>query len=103
MAFSLLNKILDEFLVKFPATNWNPPVQYPELAEYITKYQEPKQADTIMRVQNELDETTAILVGLGFGSSHSLQLTCYTIAQNDRVCITARRKGNILMHLFRIR
>ncbi|KAL1933551.1 hypothetical protein VTP01DRAFT_7641 [Rhizomucor pusillus] len=61
VAFSLLNKILDEFLVKFPATNWNPPVQYPELAEYITKYQEPKQADTIMRVQNELDETTAIL------------------------------------------
>ena len=63
VAFSLLNKILDEFLVKFPRDKWNnPPLNYPELNDYLLKYQDPKQADTIMRVQNELDETTAILV-----------------------------------------
>ncbi|KAG2226559.1 hypothetical protein INT45_005045 [Circinella minor] len=62
VAFSLLNKILDEFLVKFPRDKWNnPPLNYPELNDYLLKYQDPKQADTIMRVQNELDETTAIL------------------------------------------
>ena len=62
VAFSLLNKILDEFLVKFPQDKWNPPMTYPELQNYLSKYQDPKQADSIMRVQNELDETTAILV-----------------------------------------
>ncbi|KAI8138726.1 Longin-like domain-containing protein [Fennellomyces sp. T-0311] len=61
VAFSLLNKILDEFLVRFPREKWNPPLSYPELNDYLSKYQDPKQADTIMRVQNELDETTAIL------------------------------------------
>lgn len=93
VAFSLLNKILDEFLVKFPPTNWTPPVQYPELADYISKYQDPKQADTIMRVQNELDETTAILVGIDFSTWRTLQLTCSTIAQDYRVCTTARWEG----------
>ncbi|KAF7731023.1 palmitoyltransferase [Apophysomyces ossiformis] len=63
VAFSLLNKVADEFIVKFPTEKWNTPkLEYPELAEYLRKYQDPKQADTIMKVQNELDETTAILV-----------------------------------------
>lgn len=29
---------------------------------YLTKYQDPKQADTIMKVQKELDETKIVLV-----------------------------------------
>lgn len=64
VAFSLLNKVLDEFLVKFPPEKWNGTqlLDYPELNTYLQKYQDPKQADTIMKVQNELDETTAILV-----------------------------------------
>ncbi|ORY95780.1 Longin-like domain-containing protein [Syncephalastrum racemosum] len=61
VAFGLLNKILDEFLVKFPAETWKPNLPYPELEDYLKKYQDPKQADTIMRVQDELNETTAIL------------------------------------------
>lgn len=64
VAFSLLNKIMDEFLVKFPADVWKKAntLEYPELADYLSKYQDPQQADTIMKVQRELDETTAILV-----------------------------------------
>lgn len=50
----------------FPPEKWNAPVEYPQLADYLSKYQDPKQADTIMRVQNELDETTAILVKYPF-------------------------------------
>ncbi|KAI7906032.1 Longin-like domain-containing protein [Cokeromyces recurvatus] len=63
VAFSLLNKILDEFLVKFPTNVWKSvaTLDYPELADYLRKYQDPQQADTIMKVQKELDETTAIL------------------------------------------
>ncbi|KAG0244800.1 palmitoyltransferase [Actinomortierella wolfii] len=63
VAFSLLNKILDEFTTRFtnPA-QWTPQsVNYPELNQYIVTYQDPKQGDTIMRVQRELDETKIIL------------------------------------------
>ncbi|KAG0266578.1 palmitoyltransferase [Mortierella polycephala] len=64
VAFSLLNKILDEFTTRFPnSANWATPEQcpYPELQQYIVTYQDPKQGDTIMKVQRELDETKIIL------------------------------------------
>lgn len=66
VAFSLLNKIMDEFLVKFPTDTWKKAdtLEYPELGDYLIKYQDPQQADTIMKVQKELDETTAILVNI---------------------------------------
>lgn len=32
------------------------------LTQYLSKYQDPKQADTIMKVQKELDETKIVLV-----------------------------------------
>lgn len=64
VAFSLLNKILDEFTTRYPSSSaWSTPEQtpYPELQEYISTYQDPKQGDTIMKVQRELDETKIIL------------------------------------------
>lgn len=64
VAFSLLNKILDEFTTKYPNNAlWSNPAQchYPELKQYIVTYQDPKQGDTIMKVQRELDETKIIL------------------------------------------
>ncbi|GAA98146.1 uncharacterized protein L969DRAFT_93243 [Mixia osmundae IAM 14324] len=57
VAFSLLNKILDEF----PQDKRTGPVAFPQLATYLQKYQDPKQADTIMKVQQELDETKIVL------------------------------------------
>lgn len=72
-AFSLLNKLLDEFTTKFTQSQWkaalaNPTggaaasgIKFPTLDEYLVKYQDPKQADTIMKVQQELDETKIIL------------------------------------------
>ena len=72
VAFSLLNKILDEYTTAVPRTTWGPAadslrsgsltkappsVDFPPLAGYLVKYQDPKQADTIMKVQQELDET----------------------------------------------
>ncbi|GAA6059640.1 hypothetical protein JCM10212_004143 [Sporobolomyces blumeae] len=73
VAFSLLNKILEEFTLKVPRSTWEDKaaqgrqqgkqvlVDYPSLAEYVQKYQDPKQADAIMKVQQELDETKIIL------------------------------------------
>ncbi|ORY84364.1 snare Ykt6 [Protomyces lactucae-debilis] len=64
VAFTLLNKVLDEFLERHPRSKWamgQPKLPMPELSTYLVKYQDPKQADTIMRVQQELDETKIIL------------------------------------------
>ncbi|KAF8812778.1 snare-like protein [Phlegmacium glaucopus] len=65
VAFSLLTKILDEFMTKVPqpsSFNSNPSsISFPEINTYIQKYQDPRQADTIMRVQQELDETKIVL------------------------------------------
>ena len=33
----------------------------PELKEYLSKYQDPQQADSIMKIQKELDETKIVL------------------------------------------
>ena len=64
VAHQLLGKILDEFLSKFPRSSWansNAEVPFPALKEYITKYQDPQQADSIMKIQKELDETKIVL------------------------------------------
>jgi synaptobrevin family protein YKT6 len=63
-AFSLLTKILDEFITKVPQSSFSNPssISFPEITTYIQRYQDPRQADTIMRVQQELDETKIVLV-----------------------------------------
>ena len=62
----MLNKVLDEFVGKFGSnvSSLNPPVSFPVLAEYLAKYQNPKEADSIMKVQKELDETKIILASV---------------------------------------
>jgi synaptobrevin family protein YKT6 len=63
-AFSLLNKVLDEFATTVPQTSYSNPtsISFPQLQTYLAKYQDPRQADTILKVQQELDETKIILV-----------------------------------------
>jgi len=63
VAFSLLNKVLDEFSTSVPVDSYSNPssISFPALATYLQKYQDPRQADNIMRVQQELDETKVIL------------------------------------------
>lgn len=65
-AFSLLTKILDEFTAKVPQSSFSNPsaISFPDINTYIQKYQDPRQADNIMRVQQELDETKIILVSI---------------------------------------
>ncbi|KAG0362137.1 synaptobrevin-like protein ykt6 [Gamsiella multidivaricata] len=69
VAFGLLNKVLDEFLSRWPnnaawtasSSGQQQSISYPELQQYLVTYQDPKQGDTIMKVQRELDETKIIL------------------------------------------
>lgn len=65
VAHQLLSKIVDEFLNKYPRTAFIAPdvgnLPFPQLKEYIVKYQDPSQADSIMKIQKELDETKIVL------------------------------------------
>lgn len=106
VVFSLLNKILDEFTTKVRQDVWEAKaresrasgkqvlVDWPVLADYIVKYQDPKQADTIMKVQQELDETKIILVRWR-GDRGGVGTVAYTslagrAAQDDRISPRAR-------------
>ncbi|KAH7919844.1 snare protein YKT6 [Leucogyrophana mollusca] len=62
-AFSLLTKVLDDFAAKVPQSSFSNPssISFPEIENYVKKYQDPRQADAIMRVQQELDETKIVL------------------------------------------
>lgn len=80
VAFGLLNKVTDEWQEDHPKDEYEVDVtnarrsastgakfkeiDWPKLSEYLRKYQDPKQADQIMKVQQELDETKIILVSL---------------------------------------
>jgi len=65
VAHQLLSKIVDEFLTKYPRATWASAgantLSFPQLKEYIVKYQDPQQADSIMKIQKELDETKIVL------------------------------------------
>jgi synaptobrevin family protein YKT6 len=67
VAHSLLSKVVDEFVSKYPQTAYknfekdSPKLAMPELKDYITKYQDPNQADSILKIQKELDETKITL------------------------------------------
>ncbi|CAE6447746.1 Synaptobrevin homolog YKT6 OS=Ashbya gossypii (strain ATCC 10895 / CBS 109,51 / FGSC 9923 / NRRL Y-1056) GN=YKT6 PE=3 SV=1 [Rhizoctonia solani AG-1 IB] len=62
-AFSLLSKALDDFATAVPQTSYSNPsaISFPQAQTYVAKYQDPKQADSIMKVQQELDETKIVL------------------------------------------
>ncbi|KAI9721014.1 MAG: hypothetical protein M1812_002493 [Candelaria pacifica] len=67
VAHQLLSKVVDEFLSSNPRSSFtspsnpNPTISFPPLKEYIVKYQDPAQADSIMKIQKELDETKIVL------------------------------------------
>ena len=93
-AFSLLTKLLDEFTAKVPQTSFSNPaaISFPDINTYLQKYQDPRQADAIMRVQQELDETKIVLVsGIACGLCVPGQLidAVVRVAQDDRICTRA--------------
>lgn len=65
VVFNLMSKLCEDFTSKVPQKDWpggvGVNIQYEELPDWLSKYQDPKKADAMMRVQNELDETKIIL------------------------------------------
>ncbi|KAI5295017.1 palmitoyltransferase [Ascosphaera acerosa] len=66
VAHQILSKLADEFLVLHPRTDFlgdavSLPLAFPALPGYIVKYQDPAAADSIMKIQQELDETKIVL------------------------------------------
>ncbi|EEU34063.1 uncharacterized protein NECHADRAFT_105433 [Fusarium vanettenii 77-13-4] len=64
VAHQLLSRVVDEFLTKHPQSTWatgEPTLAFPELKDYLSKYQNPQQADSILKIQKELDETKIVL------------------------------------------
>jgi len=63
----LLRRMCDEFRARYPRTAYcdhneeSPPLAYPELKDYIAKYQNPEDADNILKIKKELDETTIVM------------------------------------------
>ncbi|XP_003383349.1 PREDICTED: synaptobrevin homolog YKT6-like [Amphimedon queenslandica] len=64
VAFTLMNKVLELYSSDFPRSSWEQPpsdLSYPPLDDFLKKYQDPKEADSIMRVQQDLDDTKIVL------------------------------------------
>ncbi|XP_004615495.1 synaptobrevin homolog YKT6 [Sorex araneus] len=65
VAFTLLEKVLDEFSQQIDRIDWpigSPStINYTALESYLSKYQNPREADPMTKVQAELDETKIIL------------------------------------------
>ncbi|RNA28884.1 synaptobrevin YKT6 -like protein [Brachionus plicatilis] len=67
VAHTLLNKILDEFTKVVPSNTWNNlnegEANYNDLPALLSKFQNPKEADALTKLQLDLDETKIILHG----------------------------------------
>ncbi|XP_022112389.1 synaptobrevin homolog YKT6 [Pieris rapae] len=65
VAHTLITKLLDDFSAKVPVAIWQTgdetTIDFPVLPEYLAKYQNPKEADALTKIQNDLDETKIIL------------------------------------------
>eukprot|EP00898_Chlorokybus_atmophyticus_P004502 jgi/Chlat1/5052/Chrsp33S05058 len=64
-AFCVINKVLDDYMAyagdTWKAVTEDSAAQVPVLQDAIVKYQDPSQADKLMKIQQELDETKIIL------------------------------------------
>lgn len=65
VSHTLITKILDEFSQKVEASSWasiqERDVMFPQLNTYLAKYQNPREADAMTKIQEDLDETKIIL------------------------------------------
>lgn len=66
VSHTLITKVLDEFAARYPSNTWTTLTEattdFPQINTYLAKYQNPQEADSLTKMQNNLDETTIILV-----------------------------------------
>lgn len=65
VAHTLLTKVLDDFTVKVSKDQWQTgtesSIDFNLLPTYLAKYQDPREADALTKIQGDLDETKIIL------------------------------------------
>lgn len=65
VAHTLLSKVLDEFTSKVPSGTWanatEASIQFPQINNFLLRYQNPVEADAMTKMKEELDETKIIL------------------------------------------
>lgn len=66
VAHTLLTKVLDEFAIKVPTDQWavatsEAAIAFGTLPATLAKYQDPREADALTKMQEDLDETKIIL------------------------------------------
>uniref|UniRef100_A0A7S2ZMA3 Longin domain-containing protein n=2 Tax=Rhodosorus marinus TaxID=101924 RepID=A0A7S2ZMA3_9RHOD len=82
VAFTLLAKVNDDFCALHPDHEWQNATDllpFPALEETLSKYQNPAEADSIMRMEKDLDETKIILVCM-----HSSSALQYSFVSNAK-------------------
>ena len=66
VSHTLITKVLDEFAGKYPASTWptlkESTTDFQQINVYLAKYQNPREADAMTKMQDDLDETKIILV-----------------------------------------
>ena len=106
VAHQLLSKVVDEFLAKYPRTSFSDPntrensCPMPELKDYIVKFQDPSQADSIMKIQQELDETKIVLhktiEGYELSLSYGIVVESVLLTWVNVVCLNEGRRSTVL-------
>lgn len=106
VAHQLLSKVVDEFLAKYPRTSFSDPsarensCPMPELKDYIVKFQDPSQADSIMKIQQELDETKIVLhktiEGYYFSLLDEVAVEPVLLTMVNLVCLNEGRRSTAL-------
>lgn len=65
VSHTLITKLLDDFAMSVPPASWpvgsEATISFPQLFTYLAKYQNPREADAMTKIQDELDETKIIL------------------------------------------
>ncbi|KAH7731420.1 Synaptobrevin YKT6 [Aphelenchoides avenae] len=66
VAFSMLTRVLDDFASTVPPPQWSQitdekACKYEKLPELLTKWQNPREADALTKVQDEVEETKVVL------------------------------------------
>ncbi|XP_017769826.1 PREDICTED: synaptobrevin homolog YKT6 [Nicrophorus vespilloides] len=65
VAHTLITKFLDEFAAKYQPHSWpnlqEKDIEFNQLNVYLAKYQNPREADALTKIQEDLDETKIIL------------------------------------------
>jgi synaptobrevin family protein YKT6 len=74
VSHTLITKVLDEFQAKYPAQTWSTLKEgitdFQQVNVYLAKYQNPCEADSLTKMQQDLDETKIIIVS--FFNTHNI-------------------------------